>query len=281
MKKLGFLDYYLDEWHANHYVDWLRDASQGEVQAVYAYGQINSPHPGGKTTEEWCAGYGLQKADTIEELIEKSDALLVLAPMDPWKHEELCQLPMRSGKPCYVDKTFAPDYPTAKRIFDIAQRHGTPCWSSSALRFAEEYREAESSELKGLCSWGPNNFEDYAIHQLEPIMMLMGAEASEVMYLPGDRIYHGLIRFCDGRVATMSGFENGSPFTMNLSFTGESRVLQIESDFFACFIKALADFFQTGTVPVSQEETLKIIAVRGALLEAMKTPGEWRKVEAP
>ena len=69
MKKLGFLDYYLDEWHANHYVDWLRDASQGEVQAVYAYGQINSPHPGGKTTEEWCARYGLQKADTIEELI--------------------------------------------------------------------------------------------------------------------------------------------------------------------------------------------------------------------
>ena len=58
MKKLGFLDYYLDEWHANHYVDWLRDASQGEVQAVYAYGQINSPHPGGKTTEEWCARYG-------------------------------------------------------------------------------------------------------------------------------------------------------------------------------------------------------------------------------
>ena len=45
MKKLGFLDYYLDEWHANHYVDWLRDASQGDVQAVYDYVQINSPHP--------------------------------------------------------------------------------------------------------------------------------------------------------------------------------------------------------------------------------------------
>lgn len=34
---------------------------------------------------------------TQEELIEKSDVLLVLAPRDPKKHEELANLALRSG----------------------------------------------------------------------------------------------------------------------------------------------------------------------------------------
>lgn len=63
---------------------------------------------------------------TQEELIEKSDVLLVLAPRDPKKHEELANLALRSGKRCYVDKTFAPDHFAAKRMLDLAEQSGTP-----------------------------------------------------------------------------------------------------------------------------------------------------------
>lgn len=27
MKKTGFIDYYLDEWHANNYPQWIRNMS--------------------------------------------------------------------------------------------------------------------------------------------------------------------------------------------------------------------------------------------------------------
>lgn len=37
MIKVGFIDYYLDEWHANNYVHMLHDYSNGEVEAVYAW----------------------------------------------------------------------------------------------------------------------------------------------------------------------------------------------------------------------------------------------------
>ena len=43
----------------------------------------------GLTTDAWCEKYGLTRMMTQEELIEKSDVLLVLAPRDPKKHEEL------------------------------------------------------------------------------------------------------------------------------------------------------------------------------------------------
>ena len=52
MIKVGFIDYYLDEWHANNYVHMLRDYSNGEVEAVYAWAEIDSPE-GGLTTDAW------------------------------------------------------------------------------------------------------------------------------------------------------------------------------------------------------------------------------------
>lgn len=51
---------------------------------------------------------------------------------------------------------------------------------------------------------GPNGFEDYAIHQLEPIFMMMQAPATEVMHLINDEVYTGVLRFADGR--TRNGF---------------------------------------------------------------------------
>ena len=78
MKKIGFIDYYLDEWHANNYPAWIKEASDGEMEVAYAWGKIPSPHSG-MTSREWCEKYGIACCDTLEELIEKSDCLIVLA----------------------------------------------------------------------------------------------------------------------------------------------------------------------------------------------------------
>ena len=38
--KVGFIDYYLDEWHANNYPAWIKEASNGEMEVTLAYGLI-------------------------------------------------------------------------------------------------------------------------------------------------------------------------------------------------------------------------------------------------
>ena len=100
--KIGFIDYYLDEWHANNYPAWIDQASDGEMQVAYAFGMIDSPLPGGRTTAQWCQDMGIERVDSIERLIELSDALVVLSPDNCEMHEALCQLPLRSKKPTYV-----------------------------------------------------------------------------------------------------------------------------------------------------------------------------------
>ena len=132
MKKIGFIDYYLDEWHANNYPALIKEISGGELEVTCAYAVIDSPI-GGMTTDQWCEKYAIPRCNSIEEVIAQSDLLGVLSPDNCEKHEELCQLPLRSGKPTYIDKTFAPSLDEARQIFSIAEKHGTPFFSSSAL----------------------------------------------------------------------------------------------------------------------------------------------------
>lgn len=175
----------------------------------------------------------------------------------------------------YVDKTFAPDYATAKRIFDVAEQYDTPCYSTSALRYAAEYRGFDGERVMAINSWGPNDFGTYSIHQLEPIIMLMKTAVQRVMYISGDEWYTVLLEFAEGRQATLSGFGKGSPFMMNITSETRAQVIKIESDYFHEFIVDLCDFFRNPVAKVPHEETLSIMAVRSAVLSALKVPGQW------
>ena len=70
MKTIGFIDYYLDEWHANNYPKMLKDASEGKYEVCYAYGKIDSTI-GGITNAAWAEKYGVELLSSIEEVIEK------------------------------------------------------------------------------------------------------------------------------------------------------------------------------------------------------------------
>ena len=180
MKKIGFIDYYLDEWHANNYPEMFRKYA-GSCEVSCAYGKIDSPLPGGLTTQEWGKKYGIPTADSIEEVIGRSDCLIVLSPDNPEMHEELCRLPLASGKRTYIDKTFAETYDSAVRIFDMAKEGNTPCYSASALYFAQEYAESYQKDVEYADSCGPNDFARYSIHQLEPITAMLKAEPVRAM----------------------------------------------------------------------------------------------------
>ena len=126
MKKIGFVDYYISEWHANNYPGWVKDycAKVGlDYQVCYAWAEKDVSLVDGKTTAEWCENMGIEQCASVEELCKKSDNIVVLAPSDPDTHLRLAKEVFKyaDGKRVYIDKTFAPDYATAKEIFDLAK----------------------------------------------------------------------------------------------------------------------------------------------------------------
>lgn len=272
--KIGFIDYYLDEWHANAYPGWFRQIDPS-MEVSYAYAMIDSPK-GGLTTDEWCERNNVQRCFSIDELVEKSDVITILSPDNCEFHEALCQIPLRSGKRVYIDKTFAPNAEIGQRIFDLANKFHTPCYSTSALRFAKEYLELDRKQIVGIASVGGDGFEIYVIHQLEPVIMLMQTPVKRVMAMSTTEFYTLILEFTDGRLATINGYPHGFPYILNVAFNnGQNREVAAKEDFFIPFIKELVRFYKDGIIPVSQEETLQIMAARGAAAEALKHPGIW------
>lgn len=274
LKKIGFIDYYLDEFHADKYPAWIEEASGGKMKVQYAYGKIDKP--GGTSNADWCKQHGIELVDSIEEVVEKSDYLVVLSPDNPEFHEELSQLPLESGKPTYIDKTFAPDRDTALRLFQLAEKHGTPMYSTSALRFAEEYEQVEKGSVHTIASWGPGKMDNYMIHQVEPIVMMMKSRPRRVMYTGSAQTPSLIIDFGEGKQASLHHLGGNCPFMLGVSdASGNCRILTAESNFFMKFIENLVGFFDSGIPAVPSEETIDVITIIEYGLKASETPFEW------
>lgn len=278
LKKIGFIDYYLDEWHAEKYPEWIEIASGGTMKVTCAYGKIDAPNR--RSNSQWCEDKGIELRSSIEEVIQESDYLIVLSPDNPEFHEELSQLPLRSGKPTYIDKTFAPDRETAIALFELAREYGTPLYSSSALRFASEYIDTERSGIETICSVGSGSFANYMIHQIEPIVSLMGIEATRLKYIGTTNTPALLIEFSNGRQATINHFGPECPFTLTLNYeSGQAKVLKPESNYFGSFIARMIQFFESGDPVVDSAETIAIITIIEYGLKAAETPHQW--IELP
>jgi len=277
MKTIGFIDYYLDEWHANQYPAWIEQATGGAMKVTYAYGKKDSDT--GLDNVSWSNQKGIELLGSIEEVVAKSDYLIVLSPDNPEQHEELAKLALQSGKPTYVDKTFATDRASALRMFELANQYGTPLYSSSALRFATEYAGTNKEGIDSICSIGPGHYNNYSIHQIEPIVSLMGSEAERVMFIGTPNAPALLIEFSGGRKATIHHYANLG-FGLSIQYaSGASAKVKPESDFFAEFIRNMVQFFETGKPTVDSAETIAIISIIEAGFQAAKTPHQW--IELP
>lgn len=284
MKKIGFIDYYLDEWHANNYPAMIRKtpaAVQAGLEVCYAYAAIDSPW-GGLTTDEWCKKQGIARVGSIEELVKLSDCIVVLSPDNPEQHEKLAEVALCSGKPVYVDKTFAPDRAAAERMFSLAARHSTPMYSTSALRFADEVAPFRAAaEGAGSCiAMGPNSFEIYAVHIFEILTSVMKGGARRMMCTSAGLNRVIAVEYEGGRTGTFVQMDTGSaPFIFSaVGQKGEKACSVIGDTYFERFIENLVQFFTDGIPRVPARETIEMMSLLEAARKALASPFTWVEV---
>lgn len=279
MKKIGFIDYYLNEWHADNYPIWIKEASGGEFQVKYCWGEIDSPLPGGISNEEWAKKNDIELCATLEEVVQKSDLLCVLAPDNPETHGRLTKVPLMSGKPTYVDKTFAEDKEAAIQILNIAEKYNTPCISTSALRYASEYGNIKKDKINGIVSTTGGVFEIYSIHLIEPIVSILGCDAKRVKSVGTKSLPCCIIEYSNGTRAVISMFNPGCPFQTIFNYSdGGFEIANIQSDFFHNFIVNMVEFFKSGDIIVPHIETIAVIAIREACIKAIRSPDKWIEI---
>lgn len=272
MKTVGIIDYYLSEWHANNYPRWFARVNEAmglDYKITYAWAERDVSPVDGRTTQQWCEEVGATPCETVQELCEKSDVLMILAPSDPQTHLVFAQAALPYGKPTFIDKTFAQDRATAKQILDLAAKYGTPMFSTSSLRYATELEDYPDSD--GLIiTAGGEDFEEEIIHSIEMAVVLLEDPARAVKV---ERI--GSQYFC--RIETKSGKNAAILFAPNMEFSvsSERAWRRVKSHFFENMMGVILQFYEDRQLPFDPAQTLEAMGLRDALLAAQRQEGQW------
>ena len=275
--KIGFIDLYLDEWHANKYPGWLKEQSGGEAVVAYAWAAVEKE--GKLSSAAWCEQFGVELLGSAEEVVEKSDCIMVLAPDDPEVHLQLAEPALKSGKPVFVDKTFADTADNAKKMFEIAAAYHTPLYTSSALRYSEKLQAVLTDDIGSVAGFGPAvHIKDYMIHMLEPLDVLMGMDVAKVMYTGKGPLSSFTLVYRDGRTANLHLSKLLYGYAFKVAHSEKCEALAIDDNFWFGAVEAVLQFFRNGQAPVAAEDTIAIMTVKDACFRAMETPLEWVKV---
>lgn len=280
MKTIGFIDYFMSEWHANNYPEWIKGASDelGEEFVVkYAWAEEDVSPFDRVTTDEWCSKYGVTKCASIEELCEKADYIMVLAPSNPEKHLEYAKKVFNYKKNTYIDKTFAPDFITSEKIFELSKQTGTNFFSTSALRYATELDGVIGSDAV-ITLGGGGNYDEYIIHQIEMVVKTVNEKATAVrLEKQGDDQYISAVLFENGKRATMI-YEPTYGFSIVAEKDKKHYNKPISSDFFKLLILDILKFFLCGKAPFDINQTREVMRIRSALVNQKDKLGEWIKL---
>ncbi len=257
--RIGFVDNNLDNYHANVYLKALRGPLKGRGFRVAGCTGLRE-----KPSRGWAEANDVPYFSDAAALNEAVDYYMVLAPSAPELHLELCQRVFPFGKATYVDKTFAPDLNTARRIFALADRYRVPMQTSSALRYTnvqEHVRAVGQKNVRHMVAWsGGRSFGEYAIHPVELVVSCMGAGVKRVMRRGSGNLSQLLLDCSGGRTAVVNVYvKSKTESAAAVTTTEGTAYLPVErASMFANSTVDILTLFQTGKPTINRKESLMI-----------------------
>lgn len=256
-----------------------------EVVAAYPYGtktieSATSRIP--KYTEE-IQQYGVKITSSVEELLKIVDCVF-LETNDGNLHLEQAAQVFKSGKKVYIDKPLGATLGQAIAIFKMANKYGIKTFSSSAVRFTVQnvkIRNGEYGEILGADCYSPHSpekthpdFGYYGIHGVEELFTVMGTgckSVSRVHTETGDVVV-GV--WDHNRIGTFRAITKGPYVYGGTAFTPTKAIPTGGYTGYQVLLKEILKFFDTGEVPVSEEETLELFTFMKASNMSLEKGGK-------
>jgi predicted dehydrogenase len=282
----------LDTSHVTAFTSLLNGPrAQGELAGV----RVVAAYPGGSPdlpesrnrvegfTKELREKYKVEIVDSIDELLKKVDVVL-LESVDGRPHLEQVKPVFKARKPVFIDKPVAGSLADAIQIFELARESGTPCFSSSSLRFSPGIlgmrNNPKVGDVLGCDAYGPCPLEPhhpdlfwYGIHGVETLFTIMGPGCQSVTrtHTKGADLVTGLWK--DGRIGTFRGIRSGKSDYGAQVFGTKGIAPSGGYGGYQPLVVEICKFFKTGQPPVSAGETLEIFAFMEAADESKRQSG--------
>lgn len=274
----------LDTSHVIAFTKYINDPQKElnfKVVAGYPGGSPDIPSSANRVeryTEQLREKFSIEIVDTIEELCEKVDGVL-LESVDGRPHLEQVKPVIAAKKPVFIDKPMAGNLKDGIEIFRLAKENNVPCWSSSSLRYSPNIigmrNNKEVGEVMGCDAFSPCSLEEhhpdfywYGIHGVEILFTIMGAGCETVRRVQTKDTEFAAGIWEDGRIGTFRGLRKGRRDYGALVYGTKAIVPSIGYSGYGPLLEEILKFFESGKVPVPEEETTEILAFMSAADES-------------
>lgn len=254
------------------------------IVAAYKGGSPDLPESSSRVEKyaaELQSKYGVEIVPDIATLLTKVDAVL-LESVDGRPHLAQFREIAKGGKPVFIDKPLASTLADAREIARVAKENNIKWFSSSSLRYGEGIPGLRLPGLTGVVTWGPGPMEAhhqldltwYGIHAVEMLYALMGTGCEEVTrtFAADAEVVTG--RWKDGRLGTVRLHRPYSNF--GATAFSPKEIKSAGKEIYAGYRGLLVEivkFFQTGVVPVPEQETLEMFAFMDAAQRSREAGG--------
>lgn len=282
----------LDTSHVVAFTSLLnRPGNEGDLAGV----RVVAAFPGGSPdvpasrdrvagfTEQLRDKYGVEIVDSIDTLLGKVDAVLIES-VDGRPHLAQAKPVFAAKKPVFIDKPVAASLADAMEIYRLSEESGTPCFSSSSLRFSPGVQSMRGNdkigEVLGCDAYSPCSLEEhhpdlfwYGIHGVETLFTIMGPGCVSVSrsQTKNAELVTGVWK--DGRIGTFRGIKGGANGYGATVFGAKSISPSGGYGGYEPLLVEIARFFKTKKPPVTPTETLEIVAFMEAADESKRQNG--------
>jgi len=287
-KRIGMIG--LDTGHSVAFTKSLNDPEAGDRYGGYRV--VAAVPKGTDLIEAWknripefteeVKNPSAEIVNSIPEMLEKVDVVIITC-IDGNKHLEQALPVLKAGKPLFIDKPFAGSLSDAYAIVAAAEQYGVPMFSSSSLRYidgAKEIAEGKIGSVIGAHAYSPAHLEEhhpdlfwYGVHGVEILFTIMGTGCKQVTrtFTEHTDVVTGIWE--GGQIGTYRGIREGRGGYGGTVF-GEKEIAVLgEYQGYNPLLEKVTEFFSTGIVPVSAEETLEIFAFMQAADESKAKGG--------
>jgi predicted dehydrogenase len=261
-----------------------------KVVAAYPKGssEIKSSYERIPAYTEEVKKLGVEIVNSIDELLPKVDYVL-LETNDGRLHLEQALPVLKAGKRMFIDKPIAASLTDAIAIFNAAEKYKVPVFSSSSLRYIsgiKEISEGKIGKVIGADTFSPCHLEAthpdlvwYGIHGVEILFTVMGTGCKSVTRVstPDSDMSIGI--WNDNRIGSFRGTRTGKSEYGGFVFGEKGNFALSNFGGYDPLLFNIIEFFKTGIVPVSKEETLEIFAFMMAADESKKKRGKPVNIE--
>ncbi|MFD1676884.1 Gfo/Idh/MocA family protein [Alicyclobacillus fodiniaquatilis] len=290
--KIGMIG--LDTSHATAFTELLHNKAHpyhvpgGVVVAAYPGGSADfelSRSRVGPITDELREHYGVKIVHDLTELAEQCDAIL-LESVDGRVHLQQFQEVVRFQKPVFIDKPFALCSNEAMEMIRLADAHGTPLMSCSALRYSEALTSSLSDHqdggILGCDTYGPMRIEEtqpglfwYGIHCVEVLFTVLGKECVRVRTVTNVDYDMVVGEWANGQIGTVRGNRKGNQKFGTLIHCEQGThyvdISACEKPFYASMLENILAMFVSGKSPCDIADTERIVRFIECANESRRT----------